>query len=356
MTSTPAQTRHHTLHGLGELVAITPDLLGFHPSDSLILVGCGPAGLFLSSYGDGGLDPGSWTDVSAMLAEQIGRADPDWCELIRFGTAGAGRSLAREVTARLREQGVPLRHLVLVSPDEGDSPARWSVASCRCGSTCPQGWSEVPDRTLIPALADRVFEGRAPARDREQLVASLRPRTDVVEAVGAAQHPPLNPDRYARALGHVLDLREDAAAVTDLPVWVLREMLEGIQDRQVRDHLLGWLVPDHLGDLGLCPELDAALREHGHQPGFAISDPGAVVDAQDRLRALVTCAPTELVAAPACVLAYWCWQHGGGALATIALERALDADPDYALARLLMQLIQHGIRPSDGTGHPVLTP
>ena len=46
-------------------------------------------------------------------------------------------------------------------------------------------------------------------------------------------------------------------------------------------------------------------------------------------------APAPLDAAPATLLAVGAWLRGDGAMANVALERALDSRPTYTLARLL---------------------
>jgi len=48
----------------------------------------------------------------------------------------------------------------------------------------------------------------------------------------------------------------------------------------------------------------------------------------------------------ATVLAGCAWLDGNGALASVALDRALDVDPSYSLARLLDRAITHGVPPS----------
>jgi hypothetical protein len=54
----------------------------------------------------------------------------------------------------------------------------------------------------------------------------------------------------------------------------------------------------------------------------------------------------ELVAAPASLLGFTAWRAGDGALAGLALERALAEDPSYSMARLLLDALQRGIPPS----------
>jgi hypothetical protein len=53
-----------------------------------------------------------------------------------------------------------------------------------------------------------------------------------------------------------------------------------------------------------------------------------------------------LVAAPASLLALCAWQAGNGALAQVALDRALDDDPGYRMARLLRDALDRAAPPS----------
>jgi hypothetical protein len=50
--------------------------------------------------------------------------------------------------------------------------------------------------------------------------------------------------------------------------------------------------------------------------------------------------------APASLLAFTAWQSGEGALANIAIDRALAADPEYSLAKLLRDIMDAGVPPS----------
>jgi hypothetical protein len=57
-------------------------------------------------------------------------------------------------------------------------------------------------------------------------------------------------------------------------------------------------------------------------------------------------AQSGYVAAPASLLAFVAWQSGNGALANVALDRALADDPKYSMARLLRETIDAGVPPS----------
>lgn len=53
----------------------------------------------------------------------------------------------------------------------------------------------------------------------------------------------------------------------------------------------------------------------------------------------------ELVAPPATLLAFAAWRSGGGAIASIALERAIEADPTYRMAVYLSAAFDGGLSP-----------
>ncbi|MEV0157711.1 DUF4192 family protein [Micromonospora sp. NPDC050686] len=61
-----------------------------------------------------------------------------------------------------------------------------------------------------------------------------------------------------------------------------------------------------------------------------------------------------LAAPPASLLAFAAWRRGEGALASVAVDRALAANPGYPLARLIDQALRAGLPPSvlDGWPHP----
>jgi hypothetical protein len=93
--------------------------------------------------------------------------------------------------------------------------------------------------------------------------------------------------------------------------------------------------------------MTVALRDlRVRDDAWARMDP-AHVDAHLRLWIDVTRrAQPGYVAAPAALLAFVAWQSGDGALANVALDRALADDPRYSMALLLRQVITAGAPPS----------
>jgi len=63
-------------------------------------------------------------------------------------------------------------------------------------------------------------------------------------------------------------------------------------------------------------------------------------------------AEPDLVPAPASLFAFAAWRSGDGGIARLALQRALEVDPRYRMARLLHQAITHGLPPTALDGWP----
>jgi hypothetical protein len=55
--------------------------------------------------------------------------------------------------------------------------------------------------------------------------------------------------------------------------------------------------------------------------------------------------PPRYVPAPAGLLAFTAWRQGQGALASAAVDRALEAEPHYSMAQLLGQVLDEGMSP-----------
>jgi len=104
-------------------------------------------------------------------------------------------------------------------------------------------------------------------------------------------------------------------------------LLVALADVPTRDLAAGWVRTDH-----------------GQRSAEAA---GAGDPAVQQLWAELTRrAPRPYDAAPASLLAHAAWLSGHGALARVAVDRALRSDPTYRLALLLQRLLDRGVGPS----------
>jgi len=93
--------------------------------------------------------------------------------------------------------------------------------------------------------------------------------------------------------------------------------------------------------------ISVALRDlRVRDDAWARMDPAHAAAHQRLWIDVVRRAQPRYVAAPAALLAFVAWQSGEGALANVALDRALADDSRYSMALLLRQVITAGAPPS----------
>ncbi|TYP90678.1 DUF4192 domain-containing protein [Blastococcus xanthinilyticus] len=328
----------------GEVAAALPHLLGFHPRESVVLIGLGgPSGgrVGLTVRGDlpppghvaalaGQLVESLCTDGPAAALLTVVSEAPDEPETGVGGAPGTGlphRPVVGALLRALTEAGVPLCDALLVRG------GRWWSYDCPHPCCRPGAGTPLPGGVSELAAA-AVATGQVVAADRSELAgriaappgsragiwaACLRvagARAARIGAVGGAVVAEESWPAVQRALarcrpgpagGGGAGLDDEELAVV---LWALR-------DTRVRDRAL----PIALG-------ADAAAAEN------------LWTECTRR-------APVPLDAAPATLLAVSAWLRGDGAMAGVALDRALDSDPGLELARLLRRGLAACVTPSD---------
>ena len=119
-------------------------------------------------------------------------------------------------------------------------------------------------------------------------------------------------------------------------------------DIEIRDGLVAWLCPGTLGLDKFSQDIQKLFSGLGKSLDREDVDPtstGAQNGIQARLIGLCAMLPDQDAAPALSLLASFTWWHGDGALARVALARALRCDPEYRLAQLLEQMVDLAIRP-----------
>ena len=119
-------------------------------------------------------------------------------------------------------------------------------------------------------------------------------------------------------------------------------------DIEIRDGLVAWLSPGTLNINELSPEVQelfCGLEKGRGEEHCDWASAEAQNRCQDALIHLSAMLPDQLAATALSVLASFTWWRGNGALARVALDRALRCDPYYRLARLLERMVELAIRP-----------
>jgi uncharacterized protein DUF4192 len=335
----------------GEVAAALPHLLGFHPAESLVLVSLrGPGGSRVGLTARADLpDPADAAALARALAVRMDTDDPAAVLLAVVSEApddvavpvvpahvegsGAGaelphRDLVHEVVLALDAIDVPVREALLVRA------GRWWDYDCPYPCCEPGGGTPLPGGAS-PLAAAAVAGGTVLARDREALAARIAPPTEVTgvtamaeaclragrEHAGrlrAAGRPAVAEECDAAIAGAVSACRPGpATAGTRLPDAQVARVLWALTLPEVRDRALGLALAD-----------DAAAAE--------------VLWTECTRRA-----PVPLDGPPATLLAVSAWLRGDGAMANVALDRALAADPGAELPRLLADGLQACLPPAE---------
>lgn len=274
--------------------------------------------------------------LDALLAG-MAKADPEAVIVLGYENILPVADITRHAAEVCAEVGVPVHDQVIVTP---------------------YGWQSLaPDApsgdltTSSTAVAELVGAGIAPLPSREALTAVVEPGPDApavarhIDRYLAREHGDDSLDLYCAAWPGVLDTGDDAPAVT---AKVAARAVLALRDVTVRDLVVARLTPGTL-DVSAVPGQAGALLRTLPAPAWD-TDTGwdrirTMSRLQHRLTQLCAMTPDSHAAPPCSVLASWAWWRGDGALARVALERALHCEPDYRLALLLERMVDLAIRP-----------
>ncbi len=314
----PSSRNVARVRGPGDLAALVPELIGFPPTESLVVL-CqheprGRVGLTMrfELVDDGRID------LAAAAVARVVAQDATRCTFLIFTEGDPRASLVERLTDLLTEADVRLGEVLLVTG------GLWSSYTCR-RPCCPPEGTPIPSGTVGPAgfvAAERVLAGGSLPGSREQLVSVL----DLVD--------PLDPtvldaafDRVAGAVvadfaeavkAEVAHLRAARDAPADLDDDGVARCVAALRIVAVRDVVLGW-------SLGSATELQTL--------GLHLLRRTPAADA----------APVLVVTGAAA------YAGGGGPLASESLERALRLEPDHRMALLLLTALDGAVAPETVT-------
>ncbi|MEV8588354.1 DUF4192 domain-containing protein [Streptomyces sp. NPDC051180] len=374
-TSGLSRTQQITLRGPAELADALPFMLGFHPTDSVVLVALhGEHGRFGGRVRLGiPSSPREWASTADHLAECLVEGGsrsgtrPDGIVVFLCQDPGAGET-GRRVMERLR----PLAQRLRTACGALDIP----VYEALCISDglyfsycCPDARCCPPDGTPLALSGTSVMAATA-AYAGVQVRGSLR---DMEARMKPAGRPGEEPQRSAL----------DAAAAAIVP-----RILEGAEDkgreevrettlRLARETLRRFVEPKTPRPDGTTSPARPPMPAGGTAQADAADDAligtdeaaALIIGLQDRVtrdraaewmegwegtaalrlwRVLARrcVAPyQEHAAAPLSLAGWTAWSTGDEPTARVALGLALDADPEYTFARLLHQACNEGIDP-----------
>jgi len=315
------------------VLAIVPHLLGFLPRKSLVIIGAGqPRGRIHVTFRFDLPDPpgpDATAAIAAHAAALLSRQELTMAIVIGYGPGPLVTPLTDAIRQAVAGTDLPLRDVLRV--DEG---RYWSYL-CREPSCCPP--EGVPfDTAAHPSRGDhgrlRVSGAQRPRRPGRH----DRTRHRICRRGDDARDPPRRTDRRQTHGQHKRHRVTCQAASRH------RRRPDGRAGRN--QHL-----PGRRSDRALWPVRLA--RPRPHQPPYPRRRLGPQTPGHRHAHLrlwtdLTRHAQPGYIAAPASLLAFTAWQGGNGALANLALDRALADNPSYSMARLLRDVIDAGTPPS----------
>jgi Domain of unknown function (DUF4192) len=262
--------------------------------------------------------------VSLLAAQHVAAA-----VAVGYGADTAVAPVAAALRERATEAGIPLTEVLRVAGQRYWSYVCTDPACCPPEGT-PFDVSRHPAARALQDAGSRVLQGR------DALAATLAPKGGQPGAVmrratreTLAQvarcvirlnraDTPVSAPRLTAVIGQVAvrDAIRRYRAGGRVPIEHAALLTVALGQLRVRDDAWARMDPEHReAHLRLWTDLTRLAR-----PGY--------------------------VAAPASLLAFTAWQTGDGALANIALDRALADNPRYSLALLLREALDAGAPPS----------
>ncbi|WP_245679655.1 DUF4192 domain-containing protein [Actinomadura hibisca] len=296
-----------------DAIAAVPFMLGFHPTDSLVVLASGGPRETCALRHD---LPVTDDHVAAVLAGNgfLGAI------VLGYGPADLVVPSARLIREALTAHGIEV--LAAVRVDGG----RWWSLTCPQEECCPPS-GHTYDITSSRLTAEAVYRGEVILPDREALARSVAPLDRPPhEAMARAEERFFNSAREGPRSQTSSRTNQEGIALLDALLIRAQEGGPFPDDDELANlavHLTSLTVRD-------------AAWSHTQEgdPLFAITFWRHILQRVDE----------PYASAPACLLAFAAYSAGDGGLANVALDRA---EPGYTMAILLREVMYAGIPPSE---------
>ncbi len=313
------------------VLAVVPHMLGFYPSRSLVVLGLGERSRVVVTFRYDLPDPFDCdlaTDIAQHADYVLGRERISAALLVGYGPAELVAGVAAITSARLTNSGMEVPEVL-----RADGGRFWSLL-CDDVTCCPpEGRSYDPGSH--PAAAALTEAGLTAHPDRDALARTIQRQAGSADRVWRATI------QAQLRLAQLVDLGK-AEGDRHPRLRATRTGRKEVQ-RAIRQYRSGHSIAsiEHMAWLAVLLA-DIRVRDDA----WARMDP-AYRDAHCRLWTdVLRYADVEFSPAPASLLAFTAWQSGNGALAAMAVDRALAADPAYSMAQLLAGAVDAVLPPS----------
>jgi Domain of unknown function (DUF4192) len=327
MTTLSAASRLR-LRSPQDVLAATPYLLGFHPADSLVVLGLVGKQLVFHVRGDlleAGVPRAALDELADHYGDLFQTREITGVVLVGYGTA---ERVTPAITAVRRAMG---RRQIEVREVLRAADGRFWSYLCKNPECCaPEGTPYEVAGSAVAATA--TVAGYVALPNREAVTRSLDPPVGL--ALVAAEQAT---DRASARLCGLLEQGGHQHAVKAAGEAALAEAYDRYSGTgQFSDDELAWLCVL----LQALPVRDLAWRHIDRMEGE-----GWTIHERLWTDVLRRCDP-QLAAPPGMLLSYTLWRSGEGLRATVAVERALAADVRYSAALLMSEVLRRAVPPS----------
>jgi len=313
------------IRSVAGVLAIVPRLLGFTPHHSLVVVGITAEGQLQLAFRYDLPSPPAADMAAAMTGHALSvlaQQELPVAVVVGYGPGAAVTPLADAFRAAAPGAGVRLHDVLRVQ--EG---RYWSYLCTNPACCAPEGVVFDPDAD--PAARALTAAGLRVLPSREALAATIAPVT------GTGENDLLHAAKQAERAAARLVTRKGPEALVQPGLTAVRAAIGLYRD--------GGSVVPAIGFAWLALVLrQLRIRDDA----WARMDPQHQPAHQRLWTDVVRRAQPGYLAAPASLLAFTAWQAGNGALANLALDRALADQPDYSMALLLRDALDAGTPPS----------
>jgi len=318
------------------LLRLIPHLTGFVPETSLIVIGVSPPRdrirVTLRYDLPDPPEPDLVTDLAAHAISVLTAQRLTAAVAVGYGPESVVTPVARELRDVAWQAGLDVREILRVQDGRYWSYLCGNEACCpAAGVPFDSAPADPAEAQALAAVGDRVLSCRA------ALAARVAPLGGIAaESMRQATR---------RAERHVTQLLRRVRRSSRLGAARRMIIAEGLT-------AVGTMITRYRGGGRFTTDdeiarITVALRDlRVRDDAWARMDPA---HAEGHLRLwtdVVRRAQPGYVAAPAALLAFVAWQSGNGALANVALDRALADDPRYSMATLLREVITAGAPPA----------
>jgi Domain of unknown function (DUF4192) len=310
-----------------ELIAVVPFVMGYHPNNSVALVGLAGSRMEFAACHD--LPPPEVSDADAELAadavaDVVTRQQPTRVVIVGYGPARRALPALLRSAEAVRRRGVEVFDVMRVEN------GRWWSYACPDRECCPpEGTPCLPGDSVIAAEA--TFHGAVALPSRKDLVAQVAAvdgaeRAEMVRATERARR------RFTDLLAEDLTAERYGRLIRQQGKLAIRAAEKCYRSGRS-------LEPDEIAWLGVLL-VDRSVED------LALDRAATAHEWQIRLWTDVLRRVEPAYVAPAgCLLAFTAWQAGFGALARVAVDRAIAEEPQHQMAELLHNVLGFGLAP-----------